>query len=112
MSPWRKALVACWYWINYSTDFASLADIYGNDDDDDDDEEDPDWVNEEKEQFHNFRDKNHDGHLDKDEVKEWIIPEEFDHIDTETSHLIRTSDANQVCTECLAQATTDKETAQ
>ncbi|CAI9740976.1 calumenin-B-like isoform X1 [Octopus vulgaris] len=72
-----------------------ITDIYGNEDEDDEDEDDPDWVNEEKEQFHNFRDKNKDGFLDKAEVTEWLIPEEFNHLDTEVSHLVRTSDVDQ-----------------
>lgn len=78
-----------------------IADIYGNEDEDDEDEDDPDWVNEEKQQFHTFRDKNGDGFLDREEVKDWLIPDEFNHLETEVTHLVRTSDVDQVCSRAL-----------
>ncbi|RUS89550.1 hypothetical protein EGW08_002668 [Elysia chlorotica] len=79
-----------------------IDDIWGDEDDHDDDdddheeggdkEEEPDWVRTEREQFANFRDKNHDGHLDKEEIREWIIPEDYDHSTAEAAHLMRSSD--------------------
>ncbi|KAI9562580.1 hypothetical protein GHT06_010034 [Daphnia sinensis] len=57
-------------------------------------EDEPDWVRNEREQFQNYRDKNKDGHLDPDEVKQWIIPPDFDHSEAEAKHLIQESDAD------------------
>lgn len=39
-----------------------------------DGEEEPDWVKNERETFASFRDKDHDGYMDNDEVRDWIIP--------------------------------------
>nr|KAG5695437.1 hypothetical protein BaRGS_033562 [Batillaria attramentaria] len=82
-----------------------ISDIWSDDDEDDedDDEEDeekeihgePDWVVSEREQFKNFRDKNNDGKLDRDEIRDWIIPEDYDHSSSEARHLIASSDTNQ-----------------
>ncbi|XP_074603171.1 calumenin-A-like [Brevipalpus obovatus] len=55
----------------------------------------PDWVVREKEQFNNFRDKDKDGFLDREEVKEWIIPQDYDHSGTEAKHLIHESDKDK-----------------
>ena len=85
------------------------ADIWGDGDDDDEDDEDdeeknengePDWVASEREQFRQFRDKNQDGKLDADEIKEWIIPEDYDHSSAEAKHLIASSDVDKVCCLC------------
>ena len=35
-------------------------------------EDEPDWVRNEREQFENFRDKNKDGHMDREEVRNTI----------------------------------------
>lgn len=56
----------------------------------------PDWVVREKEQFNNYRDKDKDGFLDREEVKEWIIPQDYDHSGTEAKHLIHESDKDKV----------------
>lgn len=58
------------------------------------DEEEPDWVKNEREQFENYRDKNKDGHMDPEEVKQWIIPPDFDHAEAEAKHLVLESDAD------------------
>jgi len=58
------------------------------------DEEEPDWVKREREQFGVSRDLNKDGKLDQNEVKNWIIPEDYDHTIAEAKHLIRESDEN------------------
>lgn len=55
----------------------------------------PDWVVREREQFKNFRDKNGDGYLDKNEIRDWIIPPDYDHSDAEATHLILESDGNK-----------------
>ncbi|XP_059170664.1 calumenin-like isoform X1 [Physella acuta] len=76
-----------------------IDDIWGDDDEDDENdpenEGEPDWVKSEREQFANFRDKDHDGRLDKHEIREWIIPEDYDHSTAEAEHLIRSSDENR-----------------
>lgn len=58
-------------------------------------DEEPDWVKNERKQFADFRDKNGDGKLDKTEVREWIIPENFDHARAEARHLIFESDRDK-----------------
>ena len=58
-------------------------------------DEEPDWVAAEREQFHTHRDKDKNGKLDKQELGDWIIPEDFDHAEAESRHLIYESDANK-----------------
>ena len=65
-------------------------------------EEEPDWVKTEREQFGNYRDKNGDGKMDHEEVKNWIIPPNYDHSEAEAKHLIHESDLNKVCFVCLS----------
>lgn len=60
------------------------------------DEAEPDWVKNEREQFVNFRDTNKDGVMDKEEVKAWIIPPDYDHSEAEAKHLISQSDGDNV----------------
>lgn len=55
-------------------------------------DEEPDWVSAEREQFSLYRDKDGDGFMDTDEVRNWIIPGEFDHAEAEARHLIFESD--------------------
>ncbi|XP_052709114.1 calumenin-like isoform X3 [Crassostrea angulata] len=78
-----------------------IADIYDEEDDDPDtipDEDTnlqdgtPDWVKSEKDQFINHRDKNMDGKLDEEEVKAWVIPEDYDHSASEALHLVNAWD--------------------
>ncbi|XP_071452489.1 calumenin-A [Hetaerina americana] len=57
-------------------------------------ESEPEWVKSEREQFSKFRDKNGDGVMDKEEVKSWIIPPDFDHAEAEARHLIYESDSD------------------
>ncbi|XP_050520024.1 calumenin-A [Daktulosphaira vitifoliae] len=56
--------------------------------------EEPSFVISEKEQFKTYRDKDGDGFLDIGEVKDWILPENFDHAEAESRHLIYESDAD------------------
>ncbi|XP_061174316.1 calumenin-like isoform X3 [Saccostrea echinata] len=58
-------------------------------------EEEPDWVKTERETFASQRDKNGDGKMDLDEVKNWIIPPDYDHSEAEAKHLISESDSNK-----------------
>jgi len=57
-------------------------------------EEEPDWVKNEKDQFTIYRDKNEDGFMDEEEIKNWILPEDFDHADAEARHLIYEADSD------------------
>lgn len=57
-------------------------------------EAEPEWVKTEKQQFKDYRDKNKDGKMDKEEVAAWILPPEYDHIDSEAKHLIAEADAD------------------
>lgn len=56
----------------------------------------PEWVNREKEQFASYRDKNGDGFMDRDEIREWIVPQDYDHSEAEAKHLIHESDKDKV----------------
>ncbi|XP_077292066.1 calumenin B scf [Arctopsyche grandis] len=58
----------------------------------DDGSEEPEWVQNEREQFTQYRDTNKDGIMDLDEVKSWIIPPDFDHAEAEARHLIFEAD--------------------
>lgn len=62
----------------------------------DGDAEEPEWVKTEREQFVEFRDKNHDGKMDKEETKDWILPSDYDHAEAEARHLVYESDQNKV----------------
>lgn len=57
-------------------------------------EPEPEWVKNEREQFSAYRDKDGDGFMDAEEVKNWIIPPDFDHAEAEARHLIYESDSD------------------
>uniref|UniRef100_H3A571 Reticulocalbin-3 n=1 Tax=Latimeria chalumnae TaxID=7897 RepID=H3A571_LATCH len=61
----------------------------------DGDASEPDWVKTEREQFTEFRDKNKDGKMDKEETKDWILPSDYDHAEAEARHLVYESDQNK-----------------
>jgi len=58
-------------------------------------EEEPDWVKSEKEQFGTYRDKDGDGKLSKQEIGEWVLPQDYDHAEAEARHLIHEADVNK-----------------
>jgi len=58
-------------------------------------DEEPDWVESERQSFRTYRDKNGDGMLNHDEVKQWIMPDEYDQAEAEANHLIHASDADK-----------------
>ncbi|XP_072234053.1 calumenin-A [Leuresthes tenuis] len=58
-------------------------------------EEEPEWLASERQQFAEFRDKNNDGKMDKEETLDWILPADYDHAVAEAKHLLQESDANQ-----------------
>ncbi|CAL8242423.1 unnamed protein product [Merluccius merluccius] len=57
--------------------------------------EEPDWVASEREQFAEFRDKNKDGKMDREETMDWILPSDYDHAEAEAKHLVYESDTNK-----------------
>lgn len=54
--------------------------------------EKPDWVVVEEQQFNEHRDKDKDGKLNLDEVRDWIMPSDYDHAVAEAKHLVHESD--------------------
>ncbi|XP_033751880.1 calumenin-like isoform X2 [Pecten maximus] len=58
-------------------------------------EEEPDWVKSERTQFEQYRDINKDGKMDNEEVKNWIVPPDYDHSDAEANHLIYEADSDK-----------------
>lgn len=52
----------------------------------------PDWVGSEREMFNEQRDKDKDGKLNKDEMRDWIMPVGFDHAEAEARHLVGIAD--------------------
>ncbi|KAG5887965.1 hypothetical protein JTB14_035040 [Gonioctena quinquepunctata] len=67
-----------------------IGDMYRSEDG----EEEPDWVISEREQFNTYRDKDGDGFMDEEEVKNWILPQDFDHAEAEARHLIYEADSD------------------
>ncbi|XP_020819596.1 reticulocalbin-1 [Phascolarctos cinereus] len=55
----------------------------------------PDWVVTEREQFSDFRDLNKDGKMDKEEIRHWILPQDYDHAQAEARHLVYESDQDK-----------------
>lgn len=55
----------------------------------------PEWVESERGMFKEQRDKDGNGELDMEEMKEWIMPKDFDHADAEAKHLIHMADDNK-----------------
>nr|XP_057944922.1 reticulocalbin-1 isoform X2 [Doryrhamphus excisus] len=55
----------------------------------------PDWVRTERDQFSDFRDLNKDGKMDRDEIRHWIMPQNYDHAQAEARHLVYESDQDK-----------------
>ncbi|XP_077317015.1 reticulocalbin-1 isoform X2 [Lithobates pipiens] len=55
----------------------------------------PEWVATEREQFSDFRDLNKDGKMDHEEIRHWILPQDYDHAQAEARHLIYESDSSK-----------------
>ncbi|KAM8936291.1 calumenin isoform 1-T1 [Lycaon pictus] len=68
-----------------------IGDMYSHDGNADE----PEWVKTEREQFVEFRDKNRDGKMDKEETKDWILPSDYDHAEAEARHLVYESDQDK-----------------
>ena len=54
----------------------------------------PDWVAAERLIFQTERDSDKDGFMSFEEIKAWIIPDDFDHADTESQYLMSRADAD------------------
>ncbi|KAI1732195.1 enoyl-CoA hydratase/isomerase domain-containing protein [Ditylenchus destructor] len=72
-----------------------IGDMYRPDDYPELNGKEPEWVNSEREMFKEHRDKNNDGKLDSDEMRDWIMPLGFDHADAEAKHLVGIADDNK-----------------
>lgn len=66
------------------------------------DGDEPEWVTTERQQFTEFRDKNKDGKMDKDETRDWILPQDYDHAEAEAKHLVYEADGDKVITSVKA----------
>lgn len=66
-----------------------IGDIYKSSDSIDDE---PEWVSNEREVFTQYRDLDKDGYLNRDEVREWITPKNYDHAEAEAKHLVYEAD--------------------
>ncbi|KAJ7994705.1 hypothetical protein DPEC_G00252260 [Dallia pectoralis] len=55
----------------------------------------PDWVRTERDQFSDFRDLNKDGIMDQEEIRQWILPQDYDHAQAEARHLVYESDQDK-----------------
>lgn len=71
-----------------------IGDMYHHDDEEGIAGEEPDWVKRERESFSEVRDQNNDGFMDNQEVRSWILPADFDHVDAEAKHLLHESDSD------------------
>lgn len=80
------------FFIPWALPSSFPGDMYSHDGDADE----PEWVKTEREQFVEFRDKNRDGKMDKEETKDWILPSDYDHAEAEARHLVYESDQNKV----------------
>ena len=60
------------------------------------DEKEPEWLEIEKNNFRLYRDRDHDGKLNRQEVELWLMPTDYDNIQAETTHLFREADQNEV----------------
>lgn len=61
-----------------------------------DDSPAPQWVTTEQQQFKDTRDKNKDGYLDREEIRAWLFPTDYDHIESELKHLMSETDDDKV----------------
>lgn len=55
----------------------------------------PDWVQSERDMFKEHRDKDGDGRLNQEEMRDWIMPVGFDHAEAEARHLVGIADDNK-----------------
>lgn len=68
-----------------------IGDMYNQEGED----EEPEWVTTERQQFTEFRDKNKDGKMDRQETRDWILPHDYDHAEAEAKHLVYEADEDK-----------------
>ncbi|XP_061133136.1 reticulocalbin-1 [Syngnathus typhle] len=68
-----------------------VADMFANEDGG----SEPDWLKTERDQFSDFRDLNKDGKMDREEIRQWIMPQNYDHAQAEARHLVYESDQDK-----------------
>lgn len=78
--------------LQHSFSLSSSADMFAHEDGG----PEPDWIKTEREQFADFRDLNKDGKMDLDEIRHWIMPQDYDHAQAEARHLVYESDQDKV----------------
>lgn len=78
----------------FSLFFCFTADMFAHEDGG----PEPDWVRIERDQFSDFRDLNKDGKMDLEEIRHWILPQDYDHAQAEARHLVYESDTDKVRT--------------
>jgi len=66
------------------------------DDEDDDEENEAGWTAEDEEEFDRELDKDGDGVLNRDEIYQWLVPSDFDHVVDESDHLFSEADDDKV----------------
>lgn len=81
--------------LTFTHSFIDLEEYIGDMYSHDGNADEPEWVKTEREQFVEFRDKNRDGKMDKEETKDWILPSDYDHAEAEARHLVYESDQNK-----------------
>lgn len=86
----RKLFSTKIHWIHPISTFP--ADMFAHEDGG----PEPDWIKTEREQFADFRDLNKDGKMDLDEIRHWIMPQDYDHAQAEARHLVYESDQDKV----------------
>ena len=59
-------------------------------------ENEPEWVQNERSHFKELRDINKDNVMDREELANWILPNDFDRSLSEAQHLIYEADENKV----------------
>ncbi|KAK6109946.1 EF-hand domain pair family protein [Brugia pahangi] len=72
-----------------------IGDMYRPEDYPELDGKEPEWVASERQMFKEHRDKDGDGKLDQNEMRDWIMPIGFDHADAEAKHLIGIADEDR-----------------
>lgn len=55
----------------------------------------PEWMERERSEFNKVMDKNGDGRLSRDEVREWLLSEEVEFLVEEAEHLIQSADIDE-----------------
>lgn len=76
---------------------AVVDDLANENDEDDDDDEERGWSPEDEDEFRKQMDKDGDGKLNREEIYQWLVPEDFDHIVDESNHLFSEADDDNVC---------------